>query len=175
MLSGAFYLFIAVSSVLLYTQTMSFSAHSIANQFIKLAKKEAKQLTNMQLQKLVFIANGYSLVLLERPLFYHNSHAWQFGPVIPKLYKTLQKYGSGFVSDFLPLPDPNETAISEDSEEYELIVGVWGAYGHLTGSQLSGLTHKEGTPWSETWSKSKFAVIDNELIANHYKGLVESA
>lgn len=148
---------------------MSVSAHAIANEFIKLAKEQGKQLTNMQLQKLVFIANGYSLAIFDRPLYWNNNHAWQWGPVIPKLYKSLQKYGSGDVTTLLPSED-----VVENEEDMDLIKGVWDAYGQYSGMQLSALTHKENTPWSITWATQKFGIIDPELIKKHYKDMVES-
>ncbi|SFU79760.1 hypothetical protein SAMN05216339_1141 [Nitrosomonas eutropha] len=52
----------------------------------------------MQLQKLVFITQGFSLAIFGALLHMHNTHTWQWEPVIPKLYKSLQKYGSDFVT-----------------------------------------------------------------------------
>lgn len=125
----------------------------------------------MQLQKLVFLAQGYCLAILGHPLHFHNTHAWQWGPVIPKLYKALQQYGSGFVTDSIPTEDE----VDPKSQEYEVIKGVWTAYGHCTGAQLSALTHHADTPWSRTWEKKQFGVIDNDLIADYYKKLVEAS
>ncbi|WP_074776189.1 Panacea domain-containing protein [Nitrosospira multiformis] len=150
---------------------MAVTSHAVANEFIRIAQEQHKQLTNMQLQKLVFIAQGYSLAIRDAPLYVHNTHAWQWGPVIPKLYKSLQKYGSSFVTDPLETSD----TIDPTSDEAELIKAVWDSYGHYTGGQLSALTHRQNTPWSKTWEKEKFAVIDNDLIADYYKKLVETA
>ncbi|MCQ8105517.1 DUF4065 domain-containing protein [Methylomonas sp. SURF-2] len=150
---------------------MAVSSHAVANEFIRLAQEQSKRLTNMQLQKLVFLAQGYALAILDEPIHYHNTHAWQWGPVIPKLYKPLQKYGSNLVTDYLDTDDK----IEPDSDEADLIKGVFDNYGHYTGGQLSALTHRPNTPWSETWARQQFAVIDNELIANYYKGLIETA
>lgn len=150
---------------------MAISSHAVANEFIRLAEEQGKPLTNMQLQKLVFLAQGYSLAIYDQPLYFHNTHAWQWGPVIPKLYKSLQKYGSNIVTDFLQTEDQ----IQPDSDEADLIKGVFDSYGHYTGGQLSALTHRPNTPWSETWARKQFAVIDNDLIANYYKGLIETA
>ena len=148
---------------------MPFSALTTANQFYELAKSQGKTLTNMQLQKLVFLAQGYCLALLGRKLFYHNVNAWQWGPVIPKLYKPLMKYGSGEVKD--RLPDDGEK-IPEDSEEYGVILAIWRAFGGYTGARLSGITHQEGSPWSITWNLDKFGIIPDELITEYYKKLL---
>lgn len=151
---------------------MTVSSHAIANEFIKLARSEGKQLTNMQLQKLVFISQGYSLAILDRPLYYHNTHAWQWGPVVPKLYKTLQKYGNGQVTDLLESEDHLD---GDATQEMRIIRGVWRGYGHLSGGQLSALTHKENTPWSRTWESNKFGVIDADLMSNHYRNVLQSS
>lgn len=150
---------------------MAVTSHAVANEFIRLAKEQDKQLTNMQLQKLVFLAQGYFLAIFDEPLHIHNTHAWQWGPVIPKLYKSLQKYGSSFVNEILPTSDQ----ITTDSNEADIINAVWENYGHYSGAQLSALTHRDKTPWLETWNKEKFSVIDNQLIANYYKNLIEVA
>ncbi|MDD5125379.1 type II toxin-antitoxin system antitoxin SocA domain-containing protein [Methylovulum sp.] len=150
---------------------MTVSSHAIANEFIALAKSEGKALTNMQLQKLVFISQGYTLAILEHPLYFHNTHAWQWGPVIPKLYKPLQKYGRNFVTESLE----SEDVLDQNSEEMEIIKAVWDGYGHLSGGRLSELTHKPNTPWSITWENNQFGIIPENLIAEHYKGIVESA
>lgn len=150
---------------------MAVTSQAVANEFIRLAKEQGKLLTNMQLQKLVFIAQGFSLAIFDSPLHVHNTHAWQWGPVIPKLYKSLQKYGSDFVTD--PLETTDE--IIAGSDEADIIKAVLDNYGHYSASQLSNLTHRRDTPWSKTWDKEKFSVIDNDLIKEYYQGLVETA
>ena len=143
-----------------------YSAESVANAFLDLARHDGKFLTNMQLQKLVYIAHGYCLAKLRQPLFHNNIHAFEWGPVIPNLYKTLRQYGAGEVKDYILI---NEPPISEDSQEMEIIKEVWQDYGELSGLELSALTHRTGTPWSETWRINQFGVISDELIGEHYR------
>lgn len=143
-----------------------YSAESVANAFIDLARRNGKSLTNMQLQKLVYISHGYSLAKLGNPLFHNNIHAFQLGPVIPNLNKTLRRYGAGEVKDYIPT---DELPVSEDSQEMEIIREVWHEYGDFSGFELSALTHRKGTPWSETWRKNPFGVISDELIAEYYR------
>jgi len=150
---------------------MTYSANAVANAFISLAKREGKALTNMQVQKLVYISQGFSLALLGRSLFKDDAHAWQWGPVIPKLYKALQKYGNKEVTELIEnVSDP----VPDNSDECALIKEVWGAYGEFSGAKLSALTHQEGTPWSLTWEQNRFGVIPLDVITEHYKDLVSA-
>jgi uncharacterized phage-associated protein len=151
-------------------KTDAVTAHAVANAFIDLAKRESTSLTNMQLQKLVFLGQGYCLALLDRVLYRNNTHAWQWGPVVPKLYKALQKYGSGVVPEAIPAIDK-----LVQTDELNIVHGVWKAYGHYTGSQLSALTHKPDSPWAKTWETEKFGVIDPNEIKAYYRRLVSKS
>lgn len=150
---------------------MSYSSLAIANAFLEMAERDAKTLTNMQLQKLVYIAHGFNLALFGDSLIYHNIHAWEWGPVIPKLYKPLRKYGAGIVTDKLQIPD-DEQPVAPGSREMSTIKNVWSAYGKFSGSKLSSMTHREGSPWSKVWSEHPHGIIPSETIAEHYKKLL---
>ncbi|MCX8519521.1 MAG: DUF4065 domain-containing protein [Methylophilaceae bacterium] len=151
---------------------MTTSSFAVANAFITLAQEQQKTLTNMQVQKLVFLAQGYCLALFDKPIHYHNTHAWQFGPVIPRLYKALQQYGNGNVERQLDVKEEDDV-ISKDSREMKVVRAVFKAFGHYTAGQLSNLTHQPNTPWERTWKKERFSIIDNELMASFYKDLIK--
>ncbi|MGK0176166.1 MAG: putative phage-associated protein [Lentimonas sp.] len=143
------------------------SAQAVANKFLEMAEQLGGLLTNMQLQKLVYIANGFHLGFTGKPLTFDKIHAWQFGPVIPCLYKTLQKFGNGPVTGRLNAED----TIPGDSFAFKVIDQVWQAYGRMSGSKLSALTHLPGSPWHKTWERdeNRFGVISVEMIADHYR------
>ena len=147
---------------------MPYSAEAVANAFFDIAAANNKQLTNMQLQKLVFLAQGYSLALLERCMFENHIHAWQWGPVIPRLYKKLQQFGSGTVTSRLEAVD----SVAKDSEEYQIVEGVWGAYKDSSGAELSALTHREGSPWSKAWAAKHFGKISIDDMKEYYLEIV---
>ena len=81
---------------------MVYSVITIANKFIDLAKEE--YLTNMQLQKMVYIAHGFNLALRDTKLYYEDTRAWNFGPVVPELYEELRQYGSNQVTEKINTP-----------------------------------------------------------------------
>lgn len=124
----------------------------------------------MQLQKLVFFAHGWHLALKDEPLINTDVKAWNFGPVIPPLYKALKKFGNGQVEG--PISRDGHDGTPPDGQfEKSLLKRVWDVYGHLTGGQMSTLTHTEGSPWDVTFAKKPYEEISDELIARHFKSL----
>lgn len=152
------------------------SARAIANSFYEIAEKEGKQLTNLQLQKLVYFAHGWHLALTGQPLLTDAVKAWDFGPVIPPLYNSLKMYGNDVVTEPIKRKNPETGEIKpvkEEESEFvkKLLLRVWQVYGGMHGSQMSYLTHQPGTPWETTWNKQKYSVIQNELIQEHFLSL----
>jgi uncharacterized phage-associated protein len=144
------------------------TALDVANAFIALAKRDGKPLSNMQLQKLVYIAFGYYLAIFNSKLFDDEIQAWYMGPVIPNLYHALKKYGANEVTNFLE----SENVIEVDSPEMKVIESVWESYSNFDGIELSSLTHQEGTPWSAVWEeRKKQTEIPIHLIRSHYERL----
>jgi len=153
---------------------------AIANEFLELAKRDGKQLTHMQLQKLVYIANGWLLAASERPLVEDDPEAWEFGPVYRRLFDALKKYGRSPVD--APIRWGDDTPFSLDdgdvakeklsADEQDVIHMVWDAYGDMKAFQLSALTHQDGSPWSQTYEPGRNKVIPQQLIEKHFKELM---
>lgn len=146
----------------------SHTAVEVANAFLNLAEKEGITLTNLQLQKLVYIAFGFYVAIFNERMFDDEIQAWNFGPVIPNLYHALKKYGADEVTAYLE--DGNR--IEENSPEMKVIESVWESYKDFNAIQLSNLTHDEGTPWSAVWDYAKReTTIPLDLIRSHYQRL----
>ena len=113
--------------------TMSVSPEAIANEFIDLSKEErGHSLSNLKLQKLVYIAHGFYLGFCGEPLSNANAQAWQYGPVFPSLYQNLKKYGAGRVTDHIATYDK----VEKNSQEADFIKDIWEAYGNLSAVAL---------------------------------------
>lgn len=149
---------------------MATSAHTVANEFLRLAQDKGVALTPLQLMKLVYIAHGWMLGLRRRPLITNRIEAWKYGPVIPDLYSSTKKFGSGAVTGELR-PWFFSRPPDLDAEETDLVRQVFDVYGGLSGIQLSAMTHKLGTPWATTYKLDENATISNDLIAEHYQQL----
>ena len=147
---------------------------AIANQFFPLAQRAGNPLTNMRIQKLVFIAHGWSLAINDQPLTIDDPEAWDYGPVYRDLYKSLRDYGSNYItrpilySDYLQFADNNEAVAPVTQQEQQLITAVWENYGHFRAFQLSALTHVEGSPWSRAYAEGQNTVIGRQGIREFF-------
>jgi len=137
----------------------------VANRFLERAVENGDAITPMQLLKLVYIAHGWMLGLYGRPLIRDDVQAWQYGPVIPKLYNAIRQFRSQPVHG--PIHAPTEEL---DQQEASIVDQVYEIYGHLSGPQLSRMTHADNTPWQLTYKPGEFGlVISNDVIEDHYR------
>lgn len=157
----------------LYTGGISYSsgqegnmydARQIANWFVQRAAADGRQLTIMQLLKLVYISHGWHLEMRHAPLFPNKIEAWKFGPVIPEVYNAFRGQG---VSVQNPIPINGQPISSHD---VHLLEQIYGSYGRMPAQKLSDMTHEPGGPWDQaTKAWGYFAPIPNELILPHYQ------
>ncbi|MDK1377080.1 MULTISPECIES: type II toxin-antitoxin system antitoxin SocA domain-containing protein [unclassified Sinorhizobium] len=142
----------------------------VANRFLQLADQAGDSLTPMQLLKLVYIAHGWMLGLYGRPLIRDEVQAWQYGPVIPRLYNATRQFRSHPVIGPLPARDDEL-----DRHESSIVDQVYHIYGSMTGPALSRLTHAKNTPWDLTYVPGEFGLeISNDIIEDHYQRLAET-
>ena len=149
-----------------------YSALTIADEVLRIAKRDGQSLTPMKLMKLTYIAHGWALGLLDRDLFKNRIEAWQYGPVIPDLYHATKVYGRSPI----PLAKVDTNAASQvDAQVSELLAQVWRKYGHFDAIDLSNLTHKSGTPWDCVYEPGRRGIeIPDHLIKSHYRELANA-
>lgn len=131
---------------------MPHSAIAVANRFIEFAIAERRFLTNMQIQKLVFLAHGLFLATKGKPLIAENFEAWKWGPVVPEIYAAFASYGASLIRE--PAKCCSDS-VEKDSDEDQVINLVWMEFGSMTGRELSELTHLPGSPWATTYKEGK--------------------
>lgn len=126
---------------------MAYSVFTIADYFIWRANADdeiGENITNLKLQKLVYYAQGFSLVLSGGPLFDEPIVAWVHGPVVPVLYSNYREHGGKPI----PTRDGFDPAMI-DSETRDLLEEVYDVYGQYSAWGLRNLTHEEA-PWQNT-------------------------
>ena len=102
-------------------------------------------LTLLKLQKLLYLAQGWSYVWDNSPAFVDDFCAWQYGPVNERVYETFKKYGRSEISEM-----EGRSRIADESVR-ETLEAIWLEYGKLTAYDLVELTHSQ-TPWKNAYS-----------------------
>ncbi|PQJ21799.1 Panacea domain-containing protein [Tenacibaculum sp. SG-28] len=150
---------------------------AVANEFLKLSENTEIELTTMKLLKLMYIAQGLSLSLLDRPIF-SNDHieAWKFGPVIPSIYHEFKHFKSEPITCKSIALDTTYQQFSEpilsNTEEQKIVLLTWQLYKNISAKDLVDLTHMAGTPWSLSYRNNQNSVIENTLIKKYYDKFV---
>lgn len=172
---------------------MPYSSQAVANYFIDLGRRDSKPLSPLKLQKLVYFAHGWYLALTGEPLLNEQIEAWQYGPVVPSLFWDFREFGSESIDrpattievgngDFLvEVKTPRiEDEVGDHEPAKSILNRVWDSYGQFTAVQLSNMTHKSGTPWSDVVTQHHFhpprgTDIPGELIKSHFESLLEGS
>jgi len=155
------------------------SSKTVANYFLEMGQKEGILIDPLKLQKLVYLAHGWSLLFLNRPLIKEKIEAWRYGPVVPELYQEFKKFGASPITEFAR-PVPLESTNGIDPQTKSLLYAVWQKYGSLSPIQLSVLTHEPGSAWDLAQRRGVFLpwrgpVIPNELIADEFARMQQQA
>jgi uncharacterized phage-associated protein len=145
-----------------------YSAKSIANFF--LAKEK---MSPMKVQKLVYFAQGWCLALMNAPLIDEKIQAWEYGPVVPSLYREFKAFGTNNIDRMASNADS-----PKEPDVIALLNKIWDVYGKFSAVQLSNATHESESPWDQVVETCKGKnngfllrnqVIENDLIRDFFK------
>ncbi|MEM1180702.1 MAG: type II toxin-antitoxin system antitoxin SocA domain-containing protein [Acidobacteriota bacterium] len=150
----------------------------VANHFLSLAEDEGG-LDALKLQRLVYIAYGWSLVCMDRAIFSEKIIAGPYGPLIATLDLLLQRdFGEGKVANYLDPASAGTMFRALPSRAVQLIEFVWNEYKKFDGRGLLAMTNHAETPWALTRVHARndeTLVIEPSLIEHHYLLLAQSA
>ena len=148
------------------------SAVEIANEF--LVRRESNTWPQqMYLQKLVYISNGWNLVINRERLISERPQAWDNGPVYASLWRHVKDWGYRGSNCELTNPFTDEPVRARlSSRETEVIDHVWSRYGHYSATQLSDMTHEPETPWTKAYvERGRNSELRDEDVVDHYMKL----
>ena len=164
-----------------------YDVRAIANWFIERSARSDSDMTAMRLQKLSYIAHGWSLAF-DEPLVHEAVEAWKWGPVFRTVYREFSEFGSRPINRMATAFDGTTLLDREiDIESYSepdpdatrnFLEDIWQRYKDFSASELMNLTHREGTPWHQVLTENggtlpRYAIISNDRIQRYYKDLLE--
>jgi uncharacterized phage-associated protein len=137
--------------------TAGYDGRAIANFVLDLCDSQGRKVTNLALQKIVYFCHVWSLIELSRPLVRHKFEAWEFGPVLPYLYREFEKYDRSPIvgrATQIDLFDGKHRMVAYDfdPETDSLLHKIAGFYSQLRAGDLVDLSHAKGGPWHTVWN-----------------------
>ncbi len=133
---------------------MSYETSLVTNAILERAFKEARyDVTPMKLQKLLYFLNGWHLAVTGNPAIGEEFKAWQYGPVVPSVYRYFKGFGKNGINEYMKDFDISTGEFkayvvpSQQKEFYDILDAVWERYIGYTALTLSAMTHQENSPW----------------------------
>lgn len=157
--------------------TAGYDGRAVANFVLDFCEERGVVVTNLSLQKIIYFCHVWSLIELNKPLIRHSFEAWEFGPVLPYLYREFRDYDRSPIVERAKQIDPSDGGhrivkyiLDRDTES--LLERTVAFYSRLRASDLVALSHAEGGPWHEVWnhpgSVNPGMKIDNARIVEFY-------
>jgi uncharacterized phage-associated protein len=116
---------------------------------VSLFQKDGKDVTQLQLQKLMYFFEAYCMNRMDVTSLYDCQwNAWDYGPVAIPLRKAYADFGSASID--LP-PEKTEQGERMEGGKKELMKKIYAVFGVLKASTLVGITHRADSPWDRRW------------------------
>jgi uncharacterized phage-associated protein len=142
---------------------MPHKASDIAKVILRMADPEYGDIiSNLKLQKLLYYVQGFHLAMFNEPLFKEDIVAWNYGPVVPEVYREYKVFASGAI----PQPQAEDVKAYDTlkKEQLDLICEIYDLYGQYSALRLMNATHEE-LPWRSTKLQE---VITHKLLRSYF-------
>lgn len=159
------------------------SALDVARYIINYSNERNYSISNLKLQKLLYFVQAYYLAFTpsHEPCFREEIEAWDFGPVVPSVYREFKSFGGGDippVTSYYNLESENNfwsiREVPYDSNciskrDKELINDIIDKFSAYSASELVKITHNQA-PWKNAYIPQRNAIITKEAIRGYFNG-----
>lgn len=161
--------------------TNGYDGRAIANFILDFCDRNGRKVTNLALQKIVYFCHVWSLIELDRPLIRHKFEAWEYGPVLPYLYREFKNHDRSPIVCRATQIDPVDgkhqiVPYHFDSQTESMLNEIVAFYSRLRASDLIELSHAEEGPWYSVWNHggrvNPGMKIDNARIQEFYSKVI---
>ena len=132
-----------------------------------MVERSRRSLSNLELQKLIYLAHMFHLGRRREALVTGHFQAWDYGPVHPELYREARIYGSEPVQAIMA-PNVYIKQLAGSSEE-AVLDEAYDALGRAGPGQLIHATHRKGGAWDKNYIPGRRGlIIPNRDILEEY-------
>lgn len=131
----------------------------------RMGERSGWSLSNLELQKLLYIAHMFYLGTKGVPLISGHFEAWDYGPVQPVLYHYVKVFGSAPVENvFHSVPDLGS------GDELSMLDDAVDQLGQASPGKLVAITHWENGAWAKSYKPGGRGItILNSAILQEYQ------
>jgi len=123
-------------------------------------------LSNLELQKILYIAHMYHMGKFRNPLLDGNFEAWDYGPVHPTIYHRAKVYGAAPVGNVFHSVEE----LDGNSTEGSVIRGTVDRFRNYEPGQLVAITHSKISGWYNNYRPgARGMAIPNQDIMNEFE------
>lgn len=138
--------------------------------------------THLKLEKLVYLCYAEYLCDKKKKLFTDNIYAFNLGPVVESVYSKYKGYEKTLPLEIakkdiynkaiskLQMPTRSRLLFAKDGIEKEKCIdNTLEKYGKYSASELVNLTHRDNTPWTQTYDGTAYKEILDSTIVQYHK------
>ena len=141
---------------------MRYKALDVARYIIEYCKDEGYIVSNLKLQKILYFVQAEFLVKKDEVCFDEKIEAWDFGPVVPKVYQEYKVFGSTNIIT------RNKKHIFIESKDRNMINSIVDVCAKHSATELVDITHNQ-TPWIESYDRFRNNEITTDSIKNFFR------
>lgn len=136
---------------------MSHDGRAVANYILDRCGALDRPISHLSLQKIIYFCHAWVLTRLRAPLVKHDFEAWQYGPVLPYIYRDFKDFDREPIRTRATKLDPSTgrsktVEYAFDAETKVVLDRVIDFYSKLSPGTLVELSHTEGGPWDVVWN-----------------------
>ncbi len=140
--------------------TPRFCAADVAACIVNLAISNDNPVSNLQLQKILYFAQRDYIRKHDNDILFTDPfEAWQYGPVVPSVYRTYSIFGGSPIfkaaeyRDFNIFIGKREPIQNIDGDELASISETYRKWGSLPAWRLVESAHKPGGAWDRVYNR----------------------
>ena len=140
-------------------------ARDLAHYIVDKCTRDDEPVSNLQLQKIMYFlqyvyCKNYGELLFDDEEF----EAWQYGPVLPSVYKEFSNYGGRAITEFYE--DVDRARFGDLADWIDTGIEVLRSKSPW---DLVSVAHAKGSPWDKVWNGGcgRKSTISNDSIMEY--------
>lgn len=141
-----------------------YDALDVAQYAIGYEASQRRSVSNLRLQKLLYFIQAQFLVSNKTPCFHDDIEAWDFGPVVPRVYHEYKVFGSSSIP--VPIRTGNCGILPDDRALINRMLDNCARY---STTALVSMTHNQ-KPWRDAYRRRFDNTITNQDMLAFFGG-----